>query len=223
MATVYQSLAVSRFRPGMVGNRQGGLLAVRGIVVPRAALVISDLLEALILPAGYVPVDAWIDSDDIDSATTATFDAGVMSGTPGSTDVARTVTTDFFSASTVGQAGGLVRSTRVQGMRITATDRDRSLGIKVLAAPTGVASLTSLNVDRGVWQPSTVYTANDFITLADDRRAKCTTGGTSGTTFPPTLSVALYNATATDGSVTWTIADAAIGLTVLMRPAIAGA
>lgn len=223
MPTVYQSLAVSRFRPGIVGNRQGGLIAVRGIVVPQAALILNDLLEAVILPAQYVPVDAWIDTDDVDSATSMTLDAGVMSGNPGSTLDTRTVTTDFFSASTIGQAGGLARSTRVQGMRITGVDRDRSLGMRVLAAPTGVASIANMLVDRGVWQASTVYAASDFITLPDGRRARCSTGGTSGTTFPPNLPVALYNTTATDGSVTWTVGDAAIALTVLMRPAVAGA
>jgi len=93
------------------------------------------------------------------------------------------------------------------------------MGIRVLAAPTGVASLGSNNVDRGVWSPGTIYAANDFITLPDGRRARCSTGGTSGANFPAGLGIALFNTTVTDGGVTWTIQDAAIALTVLMRAA----
>lgn len=216
---LYQSFECQAFRPGQVAYEAGALLAVRGIVVPRAALVINDILEAVPLPAGHVPVDAWIDTDDIDSATTATFDAGIMPGPVGSTDVTRFPGTEFFAASTIGQAGGLARTTRLQAMRVIATNVDRSMGIRVLAAPTGVASLGSNNVDRGVWSPGTIYAANDFITLPDGRRARCSTGGTSGANFPAGLGIALFNTTVTDGGVTWTIQDAAIALTVLMRPA----
>ena len=94
----------------------------------------------------------------------------------------------------------------------------RNIGIKVAAAATTpVVSLTNLNVARGSWQPGAIYTLNDFITLLNGVRQKCTTTGVSGLVRPQFN--ALYNNTTADGTVVWTTADPVIGLTVITRSA----
>lgn len=107
-----------------------------------AALVINDKIEIGVLPANARIVDGLIDTDDLDTGTPAiTLDVGIMSGTVGDADLARTVGTELFAASTVAQAGGMARTTL--GQRSTPTALDRSIGILVKAAPaTGTATGT---------------------------------------------------------------------------------
>jgi hypothetical protein len=202
--------------------RGGASSIIRAVLPIPAALLINDQLEMLVLPAGHVPVDLFYDTDDLDSNGTPliAFDAGIMTGTPGDTVSARTIGAEFFSADTTPRAGGVARTTRVQGMRIFPVEFDRSVAIKVQAAPaTAVVPLTNMNVNRGFWQPGLTVVANDFITLPNGVRAKCTTGGVTGATFPQALGTTLYNATVADGTAVWTIGDPCVGMTLEYRPA----
>lgn len=232
MASIYQSPEVVPARPAPSADDAGTVMSVRGVVPLTAALVINDLLECVKLPAGHVPTDFIVESDDLDSngSPTITFDAGIMSGTPGVADVARTVGTEILAASTLPQAGGIARPAAATAalakfMRITPVEFDRSIGILTKAAPaTGVAGLGTMNVNRGSWQPATVYTANDYITLPDGRRVKCTTGGvsaaaTTGQPFPPALAALVAAGTQTDGTVTWTMSDPYVAITMFYRSA----
>lgn len=218
MPTLYQSDYAKRVKT-MPTPQGGEVLAVRGVVLAIAALAANDVAEAVILPADCVPVDLILDTDDLDTngSPTITFDLGLMSGTAGANDSSRTVGNEFAAALTTPQAGGHARANKAQGVRILPAQVDRGIGVKVAAgAATGVASLTNLNVNRGMWQAATIYTANDFVTLPNGVRVKCTTGGTSGATNP-FVGTTLYNATVTDNTVTWTIADPVIGVTLLYR------
>jgi len=233
MASILQSADVVAARPGPNGDDVGTIISVRGVVPITAALVINDLLECVKIPPQHILVDAIVDCDDLDTngAPLITFDVGIMSGFAGVADSARTVGTEILAASALPQTGGLARATAAATAaagdlsRQTPVDFERSVGILVKAAPaTAVIALTNMNVNRGFWQPVTVYTANDFITIPDGRRVKCTTGGTSagatsGQKFPPALVTMVKGETLSDGSVTWTMSDPYAAVTVFYRAA----
>ena len=216
----YQSLDVLNQRPAISGSVAGGVIVVRGIVVVTAAILANDLFEAVRLPADHTPFDVIIETDDMDSGgPTITLDCGIMSGTVGDAVGVRTVGTEFLAASTIAGTGGAVRPTTSRAFRIIPAPFERSIGLKCLvAATTPVAPLAAMTVDRGTWQPSTAYAVADFIRLPSGRRVKCTTAGTSGTSFPLGLGTTLYNITLTDNTVTWTMGDPAIGVTLLYHP-----
>jgi hypothetical protein len=121
---------------------QGGVIACETFEYSlSAALALADIIEIGILPGNARIVDAIIDTDDLDTggSPALTLDVGIMSGTVGDADTARTVGTELFAASTIGQAGGMARTTK--GQRSTPTPLDRSIGVKVAAAPaTGATS-----------------------------------------------------------------------------------
>lgn len=238
MPAIYQSKEALDARPAISAERAGAVSVVRGLIPVTAALAANDVGEAVRLPAGHVPVDVILDSDDLDTngTPTLTLDVGFMSGIPGVADGSRTVGTDFLAASTAGQAGGAAaRSTLQRAFRHSPVGYDRSIGFKAAAgAATGVASLTNLNVNRGGWMPLTAYALNDFIVLPDGRRMKCTTAGTSqaqpanpngqagGDWLPTNFTTTAYNATVSDGTAVWTMADPSIGITLISRPARGG-
>ena len=222
---LYQSREVVGIRPTPNAKRAGVSTIVRSILALPVALALNDQIEMVILPADHVPIDFWYDSDDLDTNGTPliAFDIGLMSGTPGDAVSARTIGTEFFSADISPRTGVLARTTRSQSQRIFPQPFDRSIGIKVqAAAATTVAALTSLNVNRGFWLPSTVYALNDFFYLPNGIRAKCTTAGTSAAAFPTAYNSAAYNTTVTDGTAVFTIADPAVGVSMEFRPARSG-
>ena len=224
--SLYQAREVMGYRPTPNARRTGATTTVRGLVIPTVALVLNDQMEACILPADHVPVDLYYDTDQLDTngSPLITLNVGIMTGTPGDNVNARTIGTEFFSADTTARTGGMARLARRQGVRILPAPFDRSIGITVAAAAaTAVASLTSLSVNRFVWQASTQYNLNDYIVLPNGVRAKCTTAGVSTTAFPPAFNSAAYNTTVADGStLVWTIADPSVGVILEYRPARAG-
>ena len=80
--------------------------------------------------------DALLVSDDLDSgaAPAIAFDVGIMSGDVGDNVSARTCGNELFSASNIGQAGGVARATQVSAFTIAPIDNHRSIGVKVTAA-----------------------------------------------------------------------------------------
>jgi hypothetical protein len=105
-------------------------IAIVGDYVTVAGLAANDVIEMCILPAGYVPIDAILVTDDLDS--------GVLSGTGGVADDARTCGNEAFAASTVGQAGGLARPTKADFGQIAPATGNRGIGLKLAA---GAATL----------------------------------------------------------------------------------
>ncbi|WP_051949123.1 hypothetical protein [Methylosinus sp. PW1] len=110
----------------------GALHVAEFIYDASAGLLAVDKLELGILPAGADIYDYffWSETD----LGAKTISAGVMSGTVGSTDSARTVGTDLYSAVSVATAHtSIVRQTAVAGQKIAVATTDRSLGLQISA------------------------------------------------------------------------------------------
>jgi hypothetical protein len=101
-----------------------------------AGLALNDVVEMVILPAGYVPVDSIASIEDTDSngVPTATLDHGLISGVAGAVDAARVCGSEAFAASTVAQTGGVARPTKKDFGLIAPATTDRGIGFKVAAA-----------------------------------------------------------------------------------------
>lgn len=108
----------------------------------------DDILDIGIIPGTSQVVDVVIDSDDLDTGATPAlaFDVGVLTGTPGTTDASRTCGNQFFAASTVAQAGGVVRTTKKEAFRVARADKDTSVGVKITAAAATQATSGKIGV-----------------------------------------------------------------------------
>ena len=117
------------------------------IVLTTAQLVLNNIFEIAPLPADCVPLSLVLDSDDLDSATAAVLDCGLLSGAWGAKDDARTIGAEFISGCTVAQAGGIVRPALASSQRVQKASTDRSIGVKVATAPgTPVAGVIGLTI-----------------------------------------------------------------------------
>jgi hypothetical protein len=85
----------------------------------------NDVVEMVILPAGYVPVDVIV--DHASAGTTVTSNAGLLSGVGGTVDAARTCGAEFMSAQAF-QTAGIKRMAAAGGGRIAPTTGDRGIG-----------------------------------------------------------------------------------------------
>lgn len=94
----------------------------------------SDKLEIGLIPAGVQVVEAQVFGDSLGAITAG---VGIMTGTPGSTDNARTVGTELFSAQSV--ADGTVGVASIETcLAIARSDTHRGLGLTLsgnVAAP----------------------------------------------------------------------------------------
>lgn len=111
-------------------------IAIVGDYVTVAGLVINDVIEMAILPAGYVPLEAKLVCEDIDghATPTVTLDIGVVSGTAGAADNTRTCGNEAVAASTVGQSGGVVVDSKAAFGLLAVSESDRGIGVKLAAA-----------------------------------------------------------------------------------------
>lgn len=117
------------------GYKAAPVPAAAGIVVTErftfkitSNLAVNDIIELGILPAYSTVTDLILISDEVG---TATFDVGLMSGTVGSTDGARTSGNQFIAGAA---DASTVRMSAATGFRLAASDTDRSIGVKVLTA-----------------------------------------------------------------------------------------
>lgn len=134
------------------GTKSGPYPANAGVVVALRATfaftstqnVANDIMEMLELPPGCVPVDAILDTDDLDTdgAPALVLDVGLMSGTFGDNESVRTCADELFDGITTGQAGGLVRPTLAKAQRISPSNVSRGIGIKVMTVAATPASGT---------------------------------------------------------------------------------
>ena len=110
-------------------------------------LALNDVLDVGIIPATAQVVDVVIDSDDLDTngSPALTFDVGVLSGSPGTTGT-RTCGNEFFAATNVAQAGGVVRMTKAAGFRVARANTDTALGVKITAAAGTQASSGKIGI-----------------------------------------------------------------------------
>lgn len=124
------------------GLKQTAVAAAAGLVVTEhftysaSALAAGDIIELGVLPAGARLVDATLVVDDLDSnaTPTITLDVGLMSGSVGSTDGARTCGAELFAANADARTGGVARMSVRGGFRLAPVEADRSVGVKVTAA-----------------------------------------------------------------------------------------
>lgn len=106
--------------------------------LPAAQNITGDIIDMGVLPAYHTVTDMILVPDDIDSATAAVLDVGIMSGEPGDTVTARTCGAEFFSGSTAGQTGAVARPTLASAFKVLPTEADRSIGVKI-ATQSGTA------------------------------------------------------------------------------------
>lgn len=109
-------------------------IVIVGDFVTVAGLTANDVIEMAILPAGYVPLDAKLVCEDLDTGTTLTLDVGVVSGTAGVADNTRTCGNEAVAASTVGQTGGVVVDNKAAFSLLAVSESDRGIGIKLAAS-----------------------------------------------------------------------------------------
>ena len=142
-----QSDFVQGIRMTPVPDCAGDVTACRFDITLTKPLAAGDIVELGVLPGNAVPVDAILESDDLDTggAPALALDVGIMSGPVGKNDPARTCGNELFVGSNVGQAGGVARMTAVTGFRIPKAEDHRSVGVKVATAPqTGAAGKLAL-------------------------------------------------------------------------------
>lgn len=116
--------------------------------LPAAQAVLNDIIDIGVLPAGHTVSDAILMCDDLDSNGTplVALDVGIMSGNPGETG-SRTCGNELFAADTSARTGATARMSKLAGFNILPTDLDRSIGVKIQAAPaTAVAGRVRIRV-----------------------------------------------------------------------------
>lgn len=111
-------------------------------------LQVGDIIDLGLIPGTMTVTDVTLVSDDLDTggSPALAFDVGVMSGTPGDTVTARTCGNEFFAASNVAQAGGVVRMSKAAGFRVAPVGYDTSIGLKITTAAATLATTGKLNV-----------------------------------------------------------------------------
>jgi len=124
--------------PSTAGEITAGVFEYK--VAAGKTLALNDIVEIGVLPAYAIPVDAHLDCDDLDTngTPTITLDVGLMSGQVGADFnddgvTARTIGSEFFAASNVGQAGGFARMTKSPKAIVADNNKDRSIGVKIAA------------------------------------------------------------------------------------------
>lgn len=112
------------------------LIPIVGDFTVPAGLAINDVVEMVPIPAGYVPVDYVLACEDTDSngAPAIALDVGVLSGSYGVKDDARTCGSEGAAADQVARAGGVTRMVKKDLALLAPTTADRGFGVKVQAA-----------------------------------------------------------------------------------------
>lgn len=127
--------------------RGAEVIAVRMQYALAAALAAADIIEFGFLPEDHVPVDYFIDNDDLDSGTTITADFGILTaaGTAVSA-LAADGGAKWLTASTLLQAAGLTRSSGVAHTRVVPSSSTRRKVGMVIAAGPSTASTGTIGV-----------------------------------------------------------------------------
>ena len=133
MAATYQS-DVCASTAAIIEPSGSELIAVRGEVDVLNTLAINETLQMVPLPAGCVPVDCILDTDDLDSSTGIVMSAGVMNA-----DCSDLTSDVMITDSAIAQTGGIARMDTKTGPRTAvSTTTLRYVGIKVTTAAIGI-------------------------------------------------------------------------------------
>lgn len=137
----------SQFATGKIatpGSQLAGSPVVQDyfIDVTAAQLVVGNIFDIGILPAFHTVTDAVLIPSDLDTNGTplVALDVGLMSGTPGDVTNVRTSGAELFAADASARTGVVARATLPSAFTILATGADRSIGVKVQAAPATAAA-----------------------------------------------------------------------------------
>jgi len=125
--------SASGSRPSKTVTGVGQVTLNNGTINLTAVLVTADTIALCKLPAGHVPVDFMLNSDDLDSGATLVMEVGVIGGADSGVLVA---------ANTLGQAGGMARLDNRLGLRLAPSDVDRMIGVTVTTGAAGVVAGT---------------------------------------------------------------------------------
>lgn len=103
----------------------------------------TDVVEMIPWPAGTVPIMLKAMIGDLDSATGVTLDFGILTGLYGAElaedgSTARACGDEFGANVTTGQAGGAIDVAANLLLGLAPSVKDRSIGLKVEAAPTAL-------------------------------------------------------------------------------------
>ena len=130
------------------------------IDVTAAQLVLNNIFDMGVLPANHTISAARIITDDLDSNGTplVALDVGILSGTPGDIIGARTMGAEIFAADVSARTGATASASLASAFLIRATSLDRSIGVKVQAAPaTAVAGRIRLRVHMHATDPNVQF------------------------------------------------------------------
>jgi len=131
-----ESDAVKGSRPPATPHSAGEVYVSSGQYGALTTLVADDLVGIAILPAMCMPVDFLFGCDDLESSgtPTITLTAGILNDDEDDL----VASSEFFTASTVAQAGGIARANLKSFLDSIAVDEDddRIIAIKVVAGAT---------------------------------------------------------------------------------------
>lgn len=137
MASTFKSTQATAKQAAVDVSQAGIVAAPRYEYNLAAALIINDIIVMGDLPAGHVPVDCIVDSDDLDTNGTPliVLQAGILNA--GQTDIDTTASggASWIGSSTVAQAGGIARASDKAITRAPVSAVKQTYGIKVSAAP----------------------------------------------------------------------------------------
>lgn len=149
MATIRQSQFITR-QLNIVSSGEAGDVISNDYFydLPAAQAVLNDIIDIGVLPAYMTVSDAVLIVDDMDTNGTPlmALDVGIMSGSPGDTNTDRTCGNEFYAADTTVRTGGTSRMTKKDGFIVLPTEADRSIGVKIQAAPATAATTGRIRV-----------------------------------------------------------------------------
>lgn len=108
-----------------------------------AQLALNNIFDVAILPAGHKVVDMVLIPDDLDTNGTPTIalDVGILTGTQGD-DVSNTRVcgSEYFAADVSARTGTPSRMSARSAFLVQPVEFDRSIGVKIQAAPATAAA-----------------------------------------------------------------------------------
>lgn len=146
------------------------LMAIRGEIDVDATLADGDILKLAPLPAGCMLVDAFIDTDDLDTnvAPALVMDLGIINATDDG------LTTVLLNDTTIGQGGGLARIDTQATLRLAPSTSERFVGIEIITtaatpAASGTVGLTLLyRLDNTVYTSQLTWRSGHKKTIASN-------------------------------------------------------
>jgi hypothetical protein len=106
-------------------------------------LALNETMQMVPLPAGCVPVDVILDTDDLDSSTGIVLAVGILTSALSDLESGQ----NFITGSTIAQTGGIARMDQKAGGRLAVNNTTtRYVGVKVTTAATGTKAAGTVGV-----------------------------------------------------------------------------